>query len=104
MRILTTLGLFKGEGKVRGSEASLVNSGVIAEFAAGAATVAAAHSSSQLGVTERHQLRRDSIAPPTCLRRLIASETVSVLIQKSKYQMIEKLFEICDDYTDKHNT
>lgn len=34
MRTLTTPGLFKGEGKVRGSEASLVNSGVIAECAA----------------------------------------------------------------------
>lgn len=36
MRTLTTPGLFKGEGKVRGSEASLVNSGVIAECAAAA--------------------------------------------------------------------
>lgn len=34
MRTLTTPGLFKGEGKVRGSKASLVNSGVIAECAA----------------------------------------------------------------------
>jgi len=33
MRTLTTPGLFKGEAKVRGSEASLVNSGVIAECA-----------------------------------------------------------------------
>lgn len=32
-RTLTTPGLFKGEGKVRGSEASLVNSRVIAECA-----------------------------------------------------------------------
>lgn len=30
---LTTPGLFKGEGKVKGSEASLVNSGAIAEYA-----------------------------------------------------------------------
>ena len=33
MRTLTTPRLFKGEGKVRGSKASLVNSGVIAECA-----------------------------------------------------------------------
>lgn len=32
-RTLTTPALFKDEGKVRGSEASLVNSGVIAECA-----------------------------------------------------------------------
>lgn len=32
-RTLTTPALVKGEGKVRGSEASLVNSGVIAECA-----------------------------------------------------------------------
>lgn len=68
MRILTTLGLFKGERKVRGSEASLVNSGVIAEFAAAAAV--AAHSSTHLGVTERHKLRHDATAPPTCLQML----------------------------------
>lgn len=66
MRILTTLGLFKGERKVRGSEASLVNSGVIAEFAA--AAVAAAHSSTQPRVTERLKLKRDPTAPPTCLQ------------------------------------
>lgn len=66
MRILTTLGLFKGERKVRGSEASLVNSGVIAEFAAAAA--AAAHSSTQLRVTERHtRPHRSANMPPDAL-------------------------------------
>lgn len=66
MRTLTTLGLFKGEGKVRGSEASLVNSGVIAEFAAAAAAAApAAQSSTRLGVTElSSELHRSANMPP----------------------------------------